>query len=191
MVIFIGGQSCSGKTTMAQRLLEKHYINYLSIDHVKMGIIRSYEKCGFTAEDSEDKITKHIWPCIKEIAKTNIENYQNIIIEGCYIPTDDVNNFESNYQEYIISLYIVFSRQYIEKHFEDGIIKHRSETEYKDVDDYMNKEFFIKEHEIQKEKCIANGQKYFEVFDNYEEDLKCAYDWIAKKISEKKLLKMN
>jgi adenylate kinase family enzyme len=40
MVILVGGVSCTGKTVMAQKLLEKYKIPYLSIDHIKMGLIR-------------------------------------------------------------------------------------------------------------------------------------------------------
>ena len=41
MVILIGGASHTGKTLLAQRLLEKYHAPYLSIDHLKMGLIRS------------------------------------------------------------------------------------------------------------------------------------------------------
>ena len=36
MVILIGGASCVGKTLMAQKLMEKYSIPYLSLDHLKM-----------------------------------------------------------------------------------------------------------------------------------------------------------
>ncbi len=41
MIILIGGSSHTGKTLMAQKLLEKYKFPYLSIDHLKMGLIRS------------------------------------------------------------------------------------------------------------------------------------------------------
>ena len=41
MVIIITGASHTGKTALAQRVLEKYHIPYLSIDHIKMGLIRS------------------------------------------------------------------------------------------------------------------------------------------------------
>lgn len=191
MIILIGGASCTGKTTMAQKLMEKHLIPYMSIDHIKMGIIRSNPNCGFTAEDPEDLVTSHMWPIMKEVIKTNIENDQNIIIEGCYIPTDDVMNFAEDYKKFIIPFYIGFSQRYIEEHFENGIINYRSETEYKGLDDYMKKEYFIQANKIQKERCLMNNQKFFEIEDNYEKDLKHAYKWVANKIDIKKKLKFN
>lgn len=41
MIILITGASHTGKTVFAQKLLEKYKYPYLSIDHLKMGLIRS------------------------------------------------------------------------------------------------------------------------------------------------------
>ena len=79
MVILIAGSSHTGKTLLAQKLLEKYKYPYLSIDHLKMGLIRS-ENTQLTVED-DDKLTDYLWNIVKEIIKTNIENNQNIIIE--------------------------------------------------------------------------------------------------------------
>ena len=84
MIILITGASHTGKTVLAQKLLEKYKYPYLSIDHLKMGLIRSgYTK--LTPED-DDKLTEYLWPIVREMIKTVIENRQNLIVEGCYIP---------------------------------------------------------------------------------------------------------
>ncbi len=44
MVILITGASHTGKTALAQKLLEKYKFPYLSIDHLKMGLIRNVEQ---------------------------------------------------------------------------------------------------------------------------------------------------
>ena len=92
MVVLIAGSSHTGKTLLAQKLLEKYKYPYLSIDHLKMGLIRS-KNTNLTVED-DDKLTDYLWGIVKEIIKTNIENNQNIIIEGCYIPFNWKNDFE-------------------------------------------------------------------------------------------------
>lgn len=68
---------------MAQKLLELYKIPYLSIDHLKIGLIRGDYDCGFTALDSNESITNNLWSIVKGIIMTNIENNQHIIIEGC------------------------------------------------------------------------------------------------------------
>jgi putative acetyltransferase len=74
MIILIAGASCVGKTIMSQNLLEKYKIPYLSIDHIKMGLFRSGNDYGFTPESEDEIITEKLWPIIKGIIMTNIEN---------------------------------------------------------------------------------------------------------------------
>lgn len=95
MVILIAGSSHTGKTFFAQKLLEKYKYPYLSIDHLKMGLIRS-NNTNLSVEDDE-KLTQYLWKIVKEIIKTNIENKQNLIIEGCYIPFDWKKDFSEEY----------------------------------------------------------------------------------------------
>jgi putative acetyltransferase len=191
MVILIGGASCTGKTTMAQRLLEKYHMPYLSIDHLKMGLVRGSRYCDFTAEDPDDEITEKLWPIIRGIIMTNIENDQNIIIEGCYLPSDRVLDFEEEYRRHITAFYIGFSEQYIQNKFDSNILTHRSETEYKEIDDYMNQKNFIDAHNKQKARCNKENKVYFEITSDYELELKKAYTWLEEQIEEKKLIKYN
>lgn len=98
MIILITGASHTGKTALAQKLLEKYNYPYMSIDHLKMGLIRS----GYTTLTpmSDDKVlTDYLWPIVREMIKTAIENAQNLIVEGCYIPFDWEKDFESEYLE--------------------------------------------------------------------------------------------
>ena len=81
MIVLIAGASHTGKTALAQRLLERYGYPYLSLDHLKMGLIRS----GYTdlTPMDDDKLTEYLWPVAREMVKTAIENGQNLIVEGC------------------------------------------------------------------------------------------------------------
>jgi putative acetyltransferase len=183
MVILIGGVSCTGKTVMAQKLLEKYKIPYLSIDHIKMGLIRGSKYCGFSVTDSDNELTYKLWPIIKGIIMTNIENGQHIIIEGCYLPQEYINDFEPNYLKEIIAFYIGFSKDYIEKYFDSGIIKHRNKIEQKIFDEhYMNKDNFIKLHLQVKELCIKNNANFFEISNDYAGEMNSVYKWIDEEV---------
>ena len=117
MVILITGASHTGKTALAQKLLEKYGIPYLSIDHLKMGLIRSgYIK--LTPEE-DNALTDCLWPIIREMIKTSIENGQNLIIEGCYIPFDWTKDFENEYLSHIKYYCLIMSEDYIKNHFAD------------------------------------------------------------------------
>lgn len=118
MIILITGASHTGKTVLAQKLLEQYQYPYLSIDHLKMGLIRSGNtKLTPISEDAE--LTKYLWPIVCEIIKTAIENKQNLIVEGCYIPFDWKKDFTKDYLKDIRYYCLIMSERYIKKHFND------------------------------------------------------------------------
>lgn len=115
MIVLITGASHTGKTVLAQKLLEKYSYPYLSIDHLKMGLIRS----GYTdlTPEDDDKLTDYLWPIIREMIKTAIENKQNLVVEGCYIPFDWSKSFEKEYLEHIKYYCLAMSMDYIKNNF--------------------------------------------------------------------------
>ena len=115
MIILITGASHTGKTLLAQKLLEKYQYPYLSIDHLKMGLIRS-KNTNLTPED-DDELEAYLWPIVREMIKTAVENKQNLIIEGCYIPSGWEKDFSDKYLNEIRYYCLVMSRKYIERHF--------------------------------------------------------------------------
>ena len=137
MIILITGASHTGKTLLAQRLLEKYKYPYLSIDHLKMGLIRS----GYTelTPYDDDKMTEYIWPVVREIIKTAIENRQNLIIEGCYIPFDWRKSFDESYLSEIKFICLAMTDEYTENNY-NLIISHRSDIEERigDIDCTMD-----------------------------------------------------
>lgn len=143
MIILITGASHTGKTVLAQKLLEKYSYPYLSIDHLKMGLIRSgYTK--LTPED-DDKLTEYLWPVVREMMKTAIENKQNLIIEGCYIPFDWANDFAKEYLDNIRYYCLVMSENYIRNHF-CNIKKYANAIENRLNDDWCTMESVLEEN---------------------------------------------
>ncbi len=126
MIILITGASHTGKTLLAQKMLEKYKYPYLSIDHLKMGLIRSGHTI-LTPEDDDD-LTEYLWPIVREIIKTAIENRQNLIVEGCYLPFTWRQDFDERYLSSIRFLCLAMSEEYIENHYGE-IIGHASEIE--------------------------------------------------------------
>ena len=118
MILLITGASHVGKTALAQRLLEKYQYPYLSIDHLKMGLIRS-GNTDLTPMSDDKELTAYLWPIVREMIKTAIENKQNLIVEGCYIPFDWQKDFDAEYLENIRYYCLVMSEEYIKNHFKD------------------------------------------------------------------------
>lgn len=143
MIILVTGASHTGKTALAQKLLEKYKYPYLSIDHLKMGLIRS----GYTKLTPEDdnELTDYLWPIIREMIKTAIENKQNLIVEGCYIPFDWSKDFEKEYLDYIKFYCLVMSEDYIKNHFSD-IKKYASAIENRLDDEWCTLENVLEDN---------------------------------------------
>lgn len=103
------------KDGFAQRMLEKYKYPYLSIDHLKMGLIRS-GNTSLTPED-DDALTAYLWPIVREMMKTAIENRQNLIVEGCYVPFDWRKDFDAGYASSIRFICLAMTGRYIGEHF--------------------------------------------------------------------------
>ncbi|MBQ6080171.1 MAG: AAA family ATPase [Muribaculaceae bacterium] len=131
MIILITGASHTGKTLLAQRMLEKCHYPYLSIDHLKMGLIRS-GNTRLTPED-DDELTAYLWPIVREMIKTAIENNQNLIVEGCYVPMDWRQDFDEQYLPSIRFICLAMTDEYIDAHFDE--IKEYASTIESRLDD--------------------------------------------------------
>ena len=147
MVILITGASHTGKTHLSQNLLEKYKYSYLSIDHLKMGLIRSGQT-DLTPMSDDAELTKYLWPIVKEIIKTAIENKQNLIVEGCYIPFDWEKDFENDYLKNIKYYCLVMSQNYIKNHFNDitryaSVIENRLNDEDYTIEGALNENALI------------------------------------------------
>ena len=164
MIILIAGASHTGKTLLAQRLLEQYHWPYLSIDHLKMGLIRSGQTPLPPMDD--DKLTDYLWPIVREMVKTAIENDQNLIVEGCYIPFNWRKDFTPAYLSHIRDCWLIMSRSYIENHFGD-ILAHGNAIEHR-LDNSLDKEALTRENEENLRLCRENGCNYVLLEDAYE-----------------------
>jgi len=167
MVILISGTTHTGKTALSQRLMEKYKIPYFSIDHLKMGLIRS-GKTALTVNDDK-KLTPYLWSIVREMIKTAIENKQNIIIEGCYIPFDWQKDFDESYLQEIKFYCLIMTENYIENNFSD-IIKFESVIENRISND-INKAQLISENKQNLQLCKKYSLEYILIDNNYKTEI--------------------
>ena len=173
MIILITGASHTGKTVLAQKLLEKYKFPYLSIDHLKMGLIRS-KQTDLTPMSEDAKLTKYLWPIVREIIKTAIENNQNLIVEGCYIPFDWEKDFENDYLKNIKYYCLVMSENYIRNHYKD-IIKYARVIENRLTDEDYTMECAIKENGLILELAEKHNVHYILIDDEYSVNVDLEY----------------
>jgi len=166
MIILITGASHTGKTALAQTLLEKYKYPYLSIDHLKMGLIRS-GNTSLTPVSKDKDLTEYLWPIVCEMIKTAIENKQNLIVEGCYIPFDWAKYFKSEYLDSIKYYCLVMSENYIRNHFDD-IIKYANVIERRLDDEQCTMENVLEENALVLDLCKKHNVDYLLIDDEYQ-----------------------
>ena len=168
MIILITGASHTGKTLLAQKLLEKYNYPYLSIDHLKMGLIRS-GNTDLTPLSNDGELTAYLWPIVREMVKTAIENNQNLIVEGCYIPLDWADDFGEEYLTHIRFYCLIMSENYIRNHFDD-IVGYANAIE-KRLDDDCNIESVLKDNAEYLKNAKLNNIDYTLIDDEYNIDI--------------------
>ena len=166
MIVLITGASHTGKTALAQKLLEKYKYPYLSIDHLKMGLIRSGNTKLTPMSDDKD-LTAYLWPIVREMIKTTIENKQNLIVEGCYIPFDWQNEFDSEYLESIKYFCLVMSEKYIRNHF-NNIKKYANAIENRLDDEWCTMESVLADNAEVLALAKSHNSNYILIDDHYE-----------------------
>ena len=165
MVLLIAGGSHTGKTLLAQRLLERYHWPYLSLDHLKMGLIRS-GYCPLTPYSSSEELTRFLWPITREMIRTNLENHQNLIVEGCYLPMDYRKDFGEEELAQIRSICLVFSEGYIREHISE-IMAHANDIEVRLADD-CTQESLIQENRRNLDLCHKYGWEICWIDSRYE-----------------------
>ena len=165
MVLLIAGASHTGKTALAQSLLEKYGYPYLSLDHLKMGLIRS-KNTTLSPTSDVMALTAYLWPIAVEIIKTAIENKQNLIVEGCYIPFDWTKSFSEDYLRYIKYRCLILSEAYIKNHYYD-IKRYAGVVEQRLDDSNCTMETLIHDNAQTLELCRLHNADYLLIDDVY------------------------
>jgi len=166
MIILIGGSSHVGKTLISQKLIEKYHFPCTSLDHLKMGFIRS-GRTELTVNDDYD-MRFFLWPFAAEMVKTAIENNQNMILEGCYIPGTWKESFTDEYLKHISCIFIVMSEHYLRCHF-NQVVEYADVIEQR-LDDHPDLERLIQCSKDFKEDCIQNHIPCIEIDEEFDLD---------------------
>lgn len=180
MVILIGGATHTGKTMLAQKLVERYRLPCTSLDHIKMGLVRSGLDCGFKATDGDDFIAERLWGVVKGIIDTCLENGQSIILEGCYLPQKQAAKYV---KQGVLAVYLGLSPQYIRSNFsliceKESVIERRRCTD-------ITAEELLCANALCRERCAECSLPYFEICSDYEQELPAVFDYIDDRMPKK------
>ena len=164
MILFLTGASHTGKTLLSQKLMERYHIPYFSIDHLKMGLIRSGQT-DLTPMD-DDLLTAYLWPIVREMVKTAIENGQSMIVEGCYIPFEWAKDFPPEYLRHIRYRCLIMSETYIRANFQH-ILDFANAIERRLDDSDLSADDLIRENNQNLRLCKEHGCEYLLIDGDY------------------------
>jgi 2-phosphoglycerate kinase len=116
-------------------------------------------------DDAE--LTEYLWPIVREMIKTAVENKQNLIVEGCYIPFDWQKDFAEEYLESIKYYCLIMSEGYIKAHFDD-VKKYANVIEARLDDEWCTMESVIRDNERMLALAQKHGVNYLLIDDKYE-----------------------
>ena len=133
-----------------------------------MGLIRSGNTELTPMDDNE--LTEYLWSIVREMIKTAVENNQNLIVEGWYIPFDWQKDFERQYLEQIKYYCLVLSENYIKNHFAD-IKKYANVIENRLDDEWCTMESVLEDNAEVLSLAQKHNVNYILIEDTYEINL--------------------
>lgn len=133
-----------------------------------MGLIRSGQT-SLSPESPDSALTDFLWPVVREIVKTCVENGQNLIVEGCYIPFGWEKDFADDYLPYIDYVCLILSEKYIRRNFEN-IIRHENIIEKRQSTD-VTIDNMIRINNYNLGQCISRKYKYVLIDEYYRIDI--------------------
>lgn len=137
-----------------------------------MGLIRT-GMTHLTPMDDEEMV-EVLWPIIREMIKTAVENGQDLIVEGCYVPENWQTDFTEMYRKEIYYLCLIMTEQYIENHF-DEILEHACEIERR-LENDCDKQQLICENNRFWTQCKEGKHPYLLISESYDVDAERALD---------------
>ena len=133
-----------------------------------MGLIRS----GYTdlTVEQDDELTALMWPIVREMIKTAIENEQHMVIEGCYLPFDWRKDFGEEYLPHIRFVCLVMTEGYLRSHISD-VHQYASVVENREEEPELDLTELIRDNAVNLAKCREHGCEVILIDGEYQVDL--------------------
>ena len=133
-----------------------------------MGLIRS----GYTdlTVEQDDELTTLMWPIVREMIKTAIENEQHMVIEGCYLPFDWHKDFDEEYLPHIRFVCLVMTEEYLRNHFSD-VRRYASVVENREEEPELDLAELIRDNAVNLASCREHGCEVILIDGEYQVEL--------------------
>jgi hypothetical protein len=86
LLLFIGGAARTGKGILARRLLVECQLPYLSLDVLKMGLVRGAPEFEIDPNAGSIVVGERLWPLVREMSASLLRDDVDYVIEGELLP---------------------------------------------------------------------------------------------------------
>jgi 2-phosphoglycerate kinase len=115
LLYIIGGAARAGKTIIAQEFLERSQVPFLSLDLLKMSLVKGMPEAGIDPQESSRRLAIRLWPVVRGLASTILENARDYLIEGDMILPSQVREISADFPGQIRSCFVGFGDESVSK----------------------------------------------------------------------------
>ena len=155
MVTLLTGASHTGKTLLSQRLIQRRPCFCLSLDHLKMGLIRS-GYTSLTPEDDHLALTDYLWPSPGRWRRPPSKTARTCSWRAATSPFTWQRDFPPAYQEHLRFLCLVMTEDYLRANFSQ-VLAFENQGERRQRDPSYTLERALAENHFYLEGCRAQG----------------------------------
>jgi len=168
MIYILTGIAKSGKSLVANRLIQKYSLPTFSTDYIMMMLVRGNKTLGIDPDGEDEIVANQLRPYINGLIQTMVENKVDYFIEGVHFNPDFARELLDKYPNDIKVLYL----GYKDVHVEDKINELERFKESNDNPWYKNFtkeemntliEYMIKESERVYQSCLLLNIDYLEI----------------------------
>lgn len=109
MLYVLGGAPRAGKSIIAGKFLEKAGIPYFSLDILMMGFAKGLPEYGLDPDDDELRVAEQLWPVVKAMATTLVEDGIAYLIEGVQLDPRHVSELVARFPASIRTCFLGFA----------------------------------------------------------------------------------
>jgi hypothetical protein len=93
MLYLVGGCSRSGKSSLAERMRQRHGVAWFALDALKMGLYLGAPQLGVHPEHDDLETADRMWPIVQGLIENLIFDGRDYLVEGVNLRPDTVAAF--------------------------------------------------------------------------------------------------
>jgi hypothetical protein len=184
MIYIISGTSRSGKTFLAQKIMKKRGIPYLSLDWLVMGFTNGIPEYGIHDKLWPYEIAERLWDYLKAMLESIIWSESDIVIEGEAVLPELIINFLKKHPSRIRVCFLGYAHVSVPQKVEEVYEYHRGKKDWLTTESMQNVEDHIRNMVAYSDRiektCSLYGLRYFDTSRNFTQALDQAMEYLLK-----------